>query len=121
VNELLVKKRTGKLTIASLAFGIVSLFILSIIIIDVVDWDFFHSSRFNWLQNINETLGDWKIAICAVPVILSLVFGWISLVKIQNENNLRGKPVAIFAIASAGAFILFFVYWVVVFLSTGFK
>jgi hypothetical protein len=121
VNALLVKKRTSKLTIASLAFGIVSLFILSLVIIDTVDWDFFRSSHFSWLQNINETLGDWKIAICAVPVILSLIIGWISLVKIQNENNLRGKPLAIFAIACASAFILFFIYWVIVFFSTGFK
>jgi len=121
VNEVLVEKRTSKLTIASLAFGIVSLFILSLVIIDIVDWDFFRSSHFSWLQNINETLGDWKIAICAVPVILSLIIGWISLVKIQNENNLRGKPLAIFSIACACAFILFFIYWVIVFFSTGFK
>jgi hypothetical protein len=121
VNELSVKKRTSKLAIASLAFGIVNLFILSVVIIDVIDWDFFHSSHFSGLQNINETLGDWKIAICAVPVILSLIFGWISLVKIQNENNLRGKPVAIFGIACAGAFILFFLCCVIVFFSTGFK
>ena len=121
MNDVLAKKRTSKLAIASLAFGIVSLFILSLVIIDMVDWDFFRSSHFNWLQNTNETLGDWKIVICAVPVILSLIFGWISLVKIQNENNLRGKPVAIFAIASASAFILFVIYWVIVFFSTGFK
>jgi hypothetical protein len=121
VNDLLAKKQTSKLTIASLVFGIVSLCILSFVILDTVDWDFFRSSHFSWLQNINETLGDWKIAICAVPVILSLIFGWISLVKIQNENNLRGKPLAIFSIACACAFILFFIYWVIVFFSTGFK
>jgi len=121
VNDLLAKKRISNLTIASLAFGIVSLCILLIVIIDTVDWDFFRSPRFNWLQNINENLGGWKIAICTVPVILSLIFGWISLIKIQNENNLRGKPVAIFAIASASAFILFIIYWLIAFFSTGFK
>ena len=121
MNNLPAKKRTSKLAIASLTLGILSLFILSLIIVDTVDWDFFRSSHFSWLQNINETLGDWKIVICAVPVILSLIFGWISLVKIKNENNLRGKPLAICGIVCASAFILFFLYMAIVFFSTGFK
>jgi hypothetical protein len=120
VNNLPTEKRTSELAIASLALGIVSLFIPSLFTIKLVNWEFYRSN-FRFLINISETLGGWAIVICAVPVILSLLFGWISLVKMGYENTLRGKPFAIIGIVCSSAFILFFLYIVIDFFFTGFK
>jgi len=121
MNNLPGKEKTSKSAIASTFLGIVTLFILTIFIIDITDWDFFRSSHFLWLQNISGTLGDWKILICAVMVVLDLLFGWIGIVKINNSSNLRGKPLAIFGLICGGIFILFFLSLAIVFFATGFK
>jgi hypothetical protein len=121
INDLPSKKRTSKLAIASMALGIVCLVFLSIAVIDLIDWDFFRSSRFRWFQDIHETLGAWNILFGAVPVISALLLGWISIVRINNANNLKGKPLAFFGIASSSALILFFLYIIIAFLFSGFR
>ncbi len=118
MNSLPVKKRISKFAIASMALGIVCLFLLSIVVIDWIDWDFFRSSRFSWFQSIHETLGDWNILFCVVPVISALSLGWISIAKINNATNLTGKRLAFFGIACSIAFILFFLYMISILLFT---
>ena len=121
MNDSPVEKRTSRLAIASMASGIVSLLLLSIVVIDWIDWDFFRTPRYRWFQNIHESLGDWNLLLCAVPVISALVLGWVSTAKINDEKTLRGKPLAFFGIASGGAFVLFFLYMLWVIFLSGYR
>jgi amino acid transporter len=113
-------KHTSKLAIASLALGIMSLLILSAFIIDGYDWDFFRV-HFPWLQNLSDDLGFWKVIIYAIFVILSILFGWKAIAKIDNENNLKGKPFAITGMVCGSVFILFFIFIWLSFMFTGFR
>jgi hypothetical protein len=116
LSESPIKKRTSKLAIASLVFGLLSIFIQLIYLVEglipyfsVFQFDHWRLNPEFWY--VLESIG---YVIIAGSGILALVFGSIALYEIKNKNYLKGRCFAFWGTICGCEFIILLILGLII-------